>query len=129
LVGHVPYFDELFHIGFNVGGFELGLLPDGEGVATRWGVDNIESEGPRTLSMGSTLKDAVKDAGGGIKVAVVTAPFGNDIGLIENPHFKVGERPLGRPGRRPGTSEYTFEKTLPSDAGSGPAQQHDDAVS
>jgi len=37
LVGHAPYFDELFHIGFNVSGFELGLLPDGEGVATRWG--------------------------------------------------------------------------------------------
>ena len=103
--------------------------PTAKALPPAGAVDNIESEGPRTLSMGSTLKDAVKDAGGGIKVAVVTAPFGNDIGLIENPHFKVGERPLGRPGRRPGTSEYTFEKTLSSDAGSGPAQQHDDAVS
>jgi hypothetical protein len=23
-----PYFDELFHVGFNVEGYELGLLPD-----------------------------------------------------------------------------------------------------
>lgn len=89
-VGHAPYFDEPFYVGFNVGGYELGLLPDGEGVATYWGVDDIESEVARTISMGSTLKDAVKDVGEGIKVAVVTDPFGNDIGLIENPHFKVG---------------------------------------
>ncbi len=25
-----PYFDEPFYVGFEVGGFELGLVPDGE---------------------------------------------------------------------------------------------------
>jgi catechol 2,3-dioxygenase-like lactoylglutathione lyase family enzyme len=29
--GIQPYFDEPFYVGFNVGGFELGLDPDVEG--------------------------------------------------------------------------------------------------
>jgi hypothetical protein len=31
----------------------------------------------------------VKDVGGDIKVATVADPFGNVIGLIQNPHFKI----------------------------------------
>ena len=41
-----PYFDEPFYVGFSVGGFELGLIPDGEsgiaGVQVYW-----ESQTPR----------------------------------------------------------------------------------
>jgi catechol 2,3-dioxygenase-like lactoylglutathione lyase family enzyme len=29
MLGVAPYFDEPFYVGFSVGGFELGLLPDG----------------------------------------------------------------------------------------------------
>ena len=29
VIGHAPYFDQPFYVGFNVGGFELGLVPDG----------------------------------------------------------------------------------------------------
>src|SRR6187431_2008438 len=29
VIGHPPYFDQPFYVGFNVGGFELGLVPDG----------------------------------------------------------------------------------------------------
>jgi hypothetical protein len=35
LLGSAPYFDEPFYVGFNVGGYELSLLPDanpGEGA-------------------------------------------------------------------------------------------------
>ncbi len=88
-VGHPPYFDEPFYVGFNVGGYELGLLPDGDGVATYWGVDNIEAEVARVLALGANIKDAVTDVGGGIKTATVIDPFGNVIGLIENPHFSA----------------------------------------
>ena len=28
LLGFKPYFDEPFYVGFNVGGYELGLVPD-----------------------------------------------------------------------------------------------------
>ena len=31
-VGYPPYFDQPFYVGFNVGGFELGLDPDMSGV-------------------------------------------------------------------------------------------------
>ena len=29
VLGQSPYFDEVFYVGFNVHGFELGLVPDG----------------------------------------------------------------------------------------------------
>ena len=44
-----PYFDEPFYIGFDIGGYELGLTPgevEGkktENVFSYWGVEDIES--------------------------------------------------------------------------------------
>ena len=40
-----------------------------------------------TVGQSSLLR--VLDVGGNIKVATVTDPFGNMIGLIENPHFEL----------------------------------------
>ena len=40
LLGQEPYFDEPFYVGFNVGGFELGVWPDGDpavGPVACWG--------------------------------------------------------------------------------------------
>jgi hypothetical protein len=34
----------------------------------------------------------VQDVGEGIKVATVNDPFGNAIGLLENPHFALPPR-------------------------------------
>lgn len=88
-----PYFDEPFYVGFSVGGFELGLIPDGEpgivGVQVYWGVPDAEAEMTRLLSLGGTAHEAIKDVGGGIKVGSVLDPFGNVFGIIENPHFHV----------------------------------------
>ncbi len=90
-----PYFDEPFYVGFAVGGFELGLVPDAEpghvGTHVFWGVENIEEELERILQLGAELHDAVKDVGGGILVASVFDPFGNIFGLIQNPHFKLSD--------------------------------------
>src|SRR3954449_6898677 len=48
VVGHAPYFDEPFYVGFEVGGFELGLIPDGTpgpgGCVAFWGVPDIDAE-------------------------------------------------------------------------------------
>jgi len=41
------------------------------------------------VASGARPRDPVKEVGGDIKVATVTDPFGNVIGLIQNPHFKV----------------------------------------
>jgi predicted enzyme related to lactoylglutathione lyase len=90
-----PYFDEPFYVGFSVGGFELGLVPDAEpalaGAQPLWGVDNADRELTRLVELGATVLEPVTDVGGGIRVAAVKDPFGNRFGIIENPHFKASE--------------------------------------
>jgi predicted enzyme related to lactoylglutathione lyase len=93
-LGVEPYFDEPFYVGFNVGGYELGLDPNagasGAGGSTAyWGVANADEALAHMLSAGATVSSPAADVGGGIRVAVVLDPFGNPIGLIENPHFDV----------------------------------------
>ncbi len=86
-----PYFDQPFYVGFNVGGFELGLLPTAQpgtnGPQALWGVTLIESTVARLLELGATVIEPVTDVGEGIKVAAVQDPFGNRLGIIENPNF------------------------------------------
>jgi predicted enzyme related to lactoylglutathione lyase len=95
LLGQAPYFDQPFYVGFSVGGFELGLIPDGEpgttGSQPLWGVANAENAFARLLALGATSLEPVTEVGDGIKVAAVKDPFGNRFGIIENPHFNVSE--------------------------------------
>jgi predicted enzyme related to lactoylglutathione lyase len=91
-----PYFDQPFYVGFNIGGYELGLDPSqtvspaeaGGGVAY-WRVDAIDAAVEHFLSVGARPVTPPQDVGEGIKVATVADPFGNLIGLIENPHFAL----------------------------------------
>ena len=93
VLGLEPYFDEPFYIGFSVGGFELGLIPDGvpstDGSMTYWGVANIVTEVERLTQLGGILHEPVHDVGGGIQTAAIKDPFGNLFGIIENPHFNL----------------------------------------
>ncbi len=88
-----PYFDEPFYVGFNIAGYELGLQPDeavfGDNILTYWGVEDIQTEYERFLSLGATEHEAPQNVGGEIVVASVKDPWGNIIGLIYNPHFKL----------------------------------------
>jgi len=94
-----PYFDEPFYVGFNIGGYELGLDPDftlsklgpGGGVAY-WRVEQIEAAVQHFASVGAIVAAPVQDVGGGIKVATVADPFGNLIGLIENPGVRLPDQ-------------------------------------
>ena len=93
-----PYFDEPFYVGFNIGGYELGLQPVegdenviGNSVITYWGVDDIENAMQHMLDLGAARNDEPLDVGGGVVVASVTDPWKNIIGLIYNPHFKLPE--------------------------------------
>jgi predicted enzyme related to lactoylglutathione lyase len=92
-LGHGPYFDEPFYVGFEVGGFELGLMPDGTpgagGTRAYWGVADCPAALDRMLKLGATAHEGVQDVGGGIRVASVLDPFGNIFGLIENPNFDL----------------------------------------
>jgi predicted enzyme related to lactoylglutathione lyase len=91
-----PYFSEPFYVGFNVGGFELGLDPDtssvkpGNNAVAYWGVSDARAAYARLLGLGARENSAVRDVGGGILVGSVLDPFGNVLGIIENPHFKLG---------------------------------------
>lgn len=94
ILGFAPYFDEPFYVGFNVGGYELGLLPDAPakgrgGVTVYWGVADADRALEMLLAAGAQLEDPVQDVGGGIRTAAVLDPFGNVFGVIENPHFKL----------------------------------------
>jgi predicted enzyme related to lactoylglutathione lyase len=91
-----PYFDQPFYVGFNVAGYELGLDPDQTssqagpgGSVAYWRVPEIESTLRHFMAAGATVVVAVQDVGDGIKVATVADPFGNHIGLLENPHFSL----------------------------------------
>lgn len=91
VLGLAPYFDQPFYVGFSVGGFELGLLPDGTpgttGPQPLWGVADAEAAFKRLIELGASSLEPVHEVGEGIKVGAVTDPFGNRLGLIENPLF------------------------------------------
>lgn len=88
-----PYFDQPFYVGFNIGGFELGLIPDGTpgttGSAVYWGVEDIEAEVERIVALGATVHGAIQDVGEGIRTVELADPFGNLLCLILNPHFDL----------------------------------------
>jgi catechol 2,3-dioxygenase-like lactoylglutathione lyase family enzyme len=92
VLGQEPYFDEPFYVGYAVGGFELGLLPDGTpgtpGATPVWGVANADAAVARLIDLGATLHEKVNDVGGGIRYGSVLDPFGNVFAILENPHFK-----------------------------------------
>lgn len=86
-----PYFDQPYYVGFEIGGFELGLVPDGtpgaSGSKIFWGVDDIDAEVARIIPLGATIHADVQDVGEGIQVVELLDPFGNVLGLIYNAHF------------------------------------------
>ncbi|MBD3884184.1 VOC family protein [Phormidium tenue FACHB-886] len=95
ILGYPPYFDEPFYVGFNVGGYELGLNPDlskstqGGSTFAYWGVEDAHEAHRRLLDLGAKPHTDIQDVGDQILVATVTDPWGNIFGIIENPHFKL----------------------------------------
>jgi catechol 2,3-dioxygenase-like lactoylglutathione lyase family enzyme len=93
-LGTPPYFDEPFYVGFQHGGFELGLDPDlkkrgpgAGGSCAYWGVKDLAAALKQLGAKGVDIAVPLQEVGGDIKVATIRDPFGNEIGLIENPHF------------------------------------------
>jgi predicted enzyme related to lactoylglutathione lyase len=95
VLGAAPYFDQPFYVGFNVGGFELGLVPKGDPLhatpakGAYWGVKDIDLAYARLLELGAAPRMDIKDVGDDIRVADVIDPWGNVFGIIENKNFKV----------------------------------------
>jgi len=96
LLGVAPYFDEPFYVGFDVGGYELGIVPRGDDGSESepvvyWGVPSADVALAMLIDAGATVRDEVTDVGEGIRVAAVREPSGNLFGVIENPNFVLGE--------------------------------------
>jgi len=92
-LGVGPYFEEPFYVGFNVSGYELGLLPDADpadGALTYWGVDDVPAAMGAALGAGCTVHLPAADVGEGIVTASVRCPDGTIVGFISNPHFAPG---------------------------------------
>lgn len=96
ITGTKPYFDEPFYVGFNVGGFELGLVPQERktnqntgGVTAYWGVTDVRKTFDELIAAGASSFEDPHDVGGDIVVATVKDPWGNLFGLIFNPSFKA----------------------------------------
>ncbi len=94
--GAKPYFQEPFYVGFNIGGYELGLRPEErppsekpESVTALWGVEDIQGTYDRLLSLGASEHENPTNVGGELMVASVKDPWGNVLGLIYNPEFKL----------------------------------------
>lgn len=94
--GTPPYFDEPFYVGFNIAGYELGLVPVEKGTAGKstgvvayWGVSDVQMEYARLLSHGATVHEKPTNVGGEIVTASVKDPWGNVVGIIYNPEFQL----------------------------------------
>lgn len=89
-LGIEPYFDEPFYAGFDLGGFELGLDPDASSVPAGaaggiayWKVADIEAVVLSLIHLGATGRDPIEEVADGVRMATVTDPFGNVLGLIQ----------------------------------------------
>lgn len=92
-----PYFDEPFYVGFDISGYELGLLPAEDRTETNneivyWGVNDIQSAYERLLDLGAKPFEKPENVGGEVMTATVKDPWGNVLGIIYNPHFKAGNQ-------------------------------------
>jgi catechol 2,3-dioxygenase-like lactoylglutathione lyase family enzyme len=92
VLGIQPYFDEPFFVGFNPGGYELGLDPAADpaaGPRTYWGVRSVDAAAQRLLDAGAVPVEPVTDVGDGIRLGTFRTPDGSILGVIENPVFEL----------------------------------------
>jgi catechol 2,3-dioxygenase-like lactoylglutathione lyase family enzyme len=93
LLGVPPYFDQPFYVGYQIGGYELGLLPDADpadGALTYWGVPDVREAMAQAVAAGAAEHQGATEVGDGIVTGTVRTPFDAVLGLIYNPHFSAG---------------------------------------
>lgn len=92
LLGQEPYFDQPFYVGFQVAGYELGLLPEAspaDGALTYWGVESVQEAMDAAVAVGAVEHAAATEVGDGIITGSVLTAAGNVVGFIHNPHFQL----------------------------------------
>lgn len=105
LLGIEPYFqrpdsEHPAYVEFRLGDYqhELGVIdrayaPAGAeavpgGVVAYWHVDDVTATLERLLAMGATVHEPLTPRGEGFNTASVIDPFGNILGIMENPHYR-----------------------------------------
>ena len=99
LLGTKPYFEQPGYAEFRVGDYEheLGLIdtmhaPPGHaidpgGAILYWHVDDVRAVRQRLLDKGAKELEPVTERGHGFVTASVVDPFGNVLGIMQNPHY------------------------------------------
>ena len=90
LLGVEPQADSSYYVGFDAAGQHIGLVPGGgpqapASLVAYWHVPDLEAKLAEVTAAGATVKDPVRDVGGGRRVATVTDPDGNVLGLLQDP--------------------------------------------
>jgi predicted enzyme related to lactoylglutathione lyase len=90
LLGIQPQSDAPYYVGYEVAGQQIGLVPDGaqQGITSPvayWHVSDIEAKLAQVTAAGGSVKDPVREVGGGRRVATFTDPDGNVLGLLQDP--------------------------------------------
>jgi predicted enzyme related to lactoylglutathione lyase len=85
-----PSMDEVFYVGFDVEGQDVGLDPNGHssgmtGPVCYWHVDDINESLGALLEVGAQAQQPPRDVGGGKLIAAVKDADGNVIGLLQAP--------------------------------------------
>ena len=89
LLGVGPGTDTPYYVGFDVDGQHIGLVPDGgpQHMTTPvcyWHVSDIEAKLAELTAAGATVREPVRDVGGGRLVATVTDTDGNVLGILQD---------------------------------------------
>ena len=89
LLGVSPSADADYYVGFDAAGQHIGLVPGGgpQGMTSPvayWHVPDIEAKLAEVTAAGGTLKEPVRDVGGGRLEATFTDPDGNVLGLLQD---------------------------------------------
>jgi predicted enzyme related to lactoylglutathione lyase len=90
LLGVPPQSDAPYYVGYEVAGQQIGLVPGraAPGMTSPvayWHVSDIEAKLADVTAAGATVKEPVRNVGGGRLVATFTDPDGNVLGLLQDP--------------------------------------------
>lgn len=79
-----PHTDEPYYVGYNVGGFEVGLNPHGDradGPVAFTDVDDLDAARAALRAAGATEQGEPNEVAPGVRVCVLADPDGNRFGL------------------------------------------------
>ena len=90
LLGSPPAYEAPYYVGWNIGGQDIGLDPNGhkQGMSAPvpyWHVDDVKASLEKLVAAGATVQQQPSDIGGGGLMARVKDADGNVTGLLQKP--------------------------------------------